>query len=50
VRAVQPGRIIQVHELMLSELGQNSARRLLGEEGLTGLPLEILPAGESTEA
>ena len=50
VRAVRPGRMIQVHELMLSELGQNSARMLLGENGLTGLPLEILPAGESTDA
>ncbi|WP_250006605.1 MBL fold metallo-hydrolase [Actinoplanes sp. M2I2] len=48
VRAVRPARVIQVHELMLSELGQNSARMLLGEKGLTGLPLEILPAGEST--
>ncbi|GIE82524.1 MBL fold metallo-hydrolase [Actinoplanes philippinensis] len=50
VRAVRPARMIQVHELMLSELGQNSARMLLGEKGLTGLPLEILPPGESTEA
>ncbi|GGN74666.1 MBL fold metallo-hydrolase [Actinoplanes lobatus] len=49
VRAVRPARMIQVHELMLSELGQNSARMLLGEKGLTGLPLEILPAGESTD-
>ncbi|GGN33110.1 L-ascorbate metabolism protein UlaG (beta-lactamase superfamily) [Actinoplanes campanulatus] len=49
VRAVHPARMIQVHELMLSELGQNSARMLLGEKGLTGLPLEILPAGESTD-
>ncbi|GAB3959516.1 MBL fold metallo-hydrolase [Micromonospora vulcania] len=48
VRAVRPARMIQVHELMLSELGQTSARRLLGEEGLTGLPLEILPEGESS--
>jgi L-ascorbate metabolism protein UlaG (beta-lactamase superfamily) len=50
VRAVRPARMIQVHELMLSELGQNSARMLLGEKGLTGIPLEILPAGESTQA
>lgn len=49
VRAVRPTRMIQVHELMLSELGQNSARILLGEKGLTGLPLEILPAGASTD-
>jgi L-ascorbate metabolism protein UlaG (beta-lactamase superfamily) len=49
VRAVRPTRMIQVHELMLSELGQNSARMLLGEKGLTGVPLEVLPPGESTE-
>ncbi|GAA2885043.1 MBL fold metallo-hydrolase [Actinoplanes cyaneus] len=49
VRAVRPARMIQVHELMLSELGQNSARMLLGEKGLTGVPLEILPAGESVD-
>ncbi|MBB2948527.1 L-ascorbate metabolism protein UlaG (beta-lactamase superfamily) [Actinoplanes lutulentus] len=48
VRAVRPARVIQVHELMLSELGQNSARMLLGENGLTGLPLEIQPLGSST--
>ncbi|MEU8665093.1 MBL fold metallo-hydrolase [Actinoplanes philippinensis] len=50
VRAVRPVRMIQVHELMLSELGQASARTLLGETGLTGLPLEILAPGESTGA
>lgn len=49
VRAVRPARMIQVHELMLSELGQGSARMLLGETGLTGLPLETLPAGDSTD-
>lgn len=46
-RAVKPARMIQIHELMLSELGQNSARMLLGDQGLTGIPLEILPPGES---
>ncbi|MEU4560584.1 MBL fold metallo-hydrolase [Actinoplanes sp. NPDC023936] len=46
VRAVRPARLVQVHELMLSELGQNSARTLIG--GLTGLPLENLPWGTST--
>ncbi|GAA2524477.1 MBL fold metallo-hydrolase [Winogradskya humida] len=46
-RAVKPSRMIQVHELMLSELGQNSARMFLGADGLTGIPLDILPHGES---
>jgi L-ascorbate metabolism protein UlaG (beta-lactamase superfamily) len=49
IRAVKPKRIIQIHELMLSELGQNSAAMFLGEKGLTGLPLENLAWGTSTE-
>ncbi|GGY15254.1 MULTISPECIES: MBL fold metallo-hydrolase [Streptomyces] len=48
VRAVRPGRTIQIHELMLSELGQNSTAGFLGEDGLTDTPLEILPVGRST--
>jgi hypothetical protein len=40
VRAVRPERVVQIHELMLSPLGQNSVARLLGEDGLTGLPIE----------
>ncbi|GAA3744601.1 MBL fold metallo-hydrolase [Streptomyces tremellae] len=49
VRAVRPGRTIQIHELMLSELGRNSAAMFLGEEGLTGVALEELAWGASTE-
>jgi L-ascorbate metabolism protein UlaG (beta-lactamase superfamily) len=49
VLAVKPKRIIQIHELMLSELGQNSAAMFLGEKGPTGLPLENLAWGTSTE-
>ncbi|MFE2378887.1 MBL fold metallo-hydrolase [Streptomyces sp. NPDC059398] len=49
VQAVRPGRSIQIHELMLSELGQSSAAMFLGEDGLTGIPLEILAPGASTE-
>jgi L-ascorbate metabolism protein UlaG (beta-lactamase superfamily) len=40
VRAVGPQRVVQIHELMLSELGQNSVAMLLGDKGLTGLPIE----------
>ncbi|SNY75416.1 MBL fold metallo-hydrolase [Paractinoplanes atraurantiacus] len=50
VRAVRPDRVVQIHELMLSDLGQNSAAMILGENGLTGLPLHRLPAGESLDA
>ena len=40
VRAVRPARVVQIHELMLSEIGQGAVARLLGEGGLTGLPIE----------
>ncbi|AGL16990.1 MBL fold metallo-hydrolase [Actinoplanes sp. N902-109] len=49
VRAVHPQRAIQIHELMLSDLGQNSYRMLLGENGLTGLALENLAWGDATD-
>lgn len=49
VRAVRPERVVQIHELMLSELGQNFAAQLLGEGGLTGLPLLRPAPGESID-
>ena len=49
VRAVGPKRVVQIHELMLSDLGQNSTAAILGENGLTGVPITILPPGESIE-
>ncbi|MFD6420861.1 MBL fold metallo-hydrolase [Streptomyces sp. NPDC060198] len=45
VRAVGPERVIQIHELMLSELGQISTARFLGEQGLTGVAIELLEPG-----
>jgi L-ascorbate metabolism protein UlaG (beta-lactamase superfamily) len=49
VRAVRPERVVQIHELMLSELGQNSAARILGEQGLTGIAVERPAPGETIE-
>ncbi|MBA5225810.1 MULTISPECIES: MBL fold metallo-hydrolase [Streptomyces] len=49
VRAVKPERIVQIHELMLSDLGQQSAANLLGEQGLTGLALERPAPGTTIE-
>ncbi|WP_426512473.1 MBL fold metallo-hydrolase [Dactylosporangium sp. McL0621] len=49
VRAVKPERVLQIHELMLSDLGQASTANILGEHGLTGVPIERLSPGESTE-
>jgi L-ascorbate metabolism protein UlaG (beta-lactamase superfamily) len=49
VRSVRPNRVIQIHELMLSELGQNAAAVFLGagENGLTGVPLTIVAVGDT---
>jgi L-ascorbate metabolism protein UlaG (beta-lactamase superfamily) len=49
VRAVAPKRLVQIHELMLSELGQRSTAALLGANGLTGIPLTLLAPGETIE-
>jgi L-ascorbate metabolism protein UlaG (beta-lactamase superfamily) len=47
VRAVRPQQIVQIHEMLLSDIGLFLASSLLGEQGLTGLPLTVVPAGES---
>jgi L-ascorbate metabolism protein UlaG (beta-lactamase superfamily) len=47
VRAVRPERVVQIHEMLLSEIGLNLAAALLGENGLTGLPLTVVQVGES---
>jgi L-ascorbate metabolism protein UlaG (beta-lactamase superfamily) len=47
VRAVRPDQVVQIHEMLLSEIGLNLAAMLLGENGLTGRPLTVVPTGES---
>ncbi|MFD2474113.1 MBL fold metallo-hydrolase [Amycolatopsis silviterrae] len=47
VRAVKPRQVIQIHELMLSELGQQSTRTFL--RNLTGVTETILGPGQSVE-
>src|SRR5580692_7036039 len=47
VRAVRPQQIVQIHEMLLSDIGLYLASNLLGEQGLTGLPLTAVPVGES---
>ena len=47
VRAVRPQQIVQIHELLLSDIGLYLASNLLGEQGLTGLPLTAVAAGQS---
>jgi L-ascorbate metabolism protein UlaG (beta-lactamase superfamily) len=47
VRAVAPERVVQIHELMLSELGQQSMAMFLSPDMLSTVPLTILPVGET---
>ena len=47
VRAVRPDRLVQIHEMLLSQIGLNLASMLLGDKGLTGMPLTVVPNGES---
>jgi L-ascorbate metabolism protein UlaG (beta-lactamase superfamily) len=47
VRAVRPESVVQIHEMLLSDIGLGLAANMLGEKGLTGIPLTQIPAGES---
>ncbi len=46
-REVAPRRLIQIHEVMLSDIGQQSMTRFLGPEMLTDVPLTIVPVGRT---
>lgn len=45
VRAVSPKRTIQIHDLMLSDVGRGSFAQFIGD--LSGKPLETLEAGQT---
>ncbi|WP_432561891.1 MBL fold metallo-hydrolase [Kineococcus sp. SYSU DK003] len=45
VRAVRPRRAVAIHDLMLSDAGQSSTARFIGELG--GVPLEVVPVGST---
>lgn len=47
VREVAPKRAVQIHELLLSELGQQLSTRMIGRGGLTEVPVTIVPPGET---
>ncbi|MEU1437830.1 MBL fold metallo-hydrolase [Streptomyces sp. NPDC005775] len=49
VRGVKPEHVVQIHELMLSDLGLRSTAGLLGEQGLTGIPIRHLEPGASLQ-
>ena len=45
VREVRPDRVIQIHEVMLSEVGQRAMATFLSPAMLTDSPLTVLPIG-----
>ena len=47
VRAVNPKLLVQIHEILLNEIGQQSLVRILGPNMLNMIPLTIVPVGES---
>jgi L-ascorbate metabolism protein UlaG (beta-lactamase superfamily) len=47
VRSVSPERAVQIHEIMLSDTGQQSTAMFLSPKMLTSVPLTIVPAGET---
>ncbi|MBT2502493.1 MBL fold metallo-hydrolase [Curtobacterium sp. ISL-83] len=49
VREVAPERAVQIHELLLSDAGQQMTVSMLGTDGLGGVPTTILPAGETIQ-
>jgi L-ascorbate metabolism protein UlaG (beta-lactamase superfamily) len=47
VRAISPERLIQIHEVLLSEIGQQSTRGFLSPAMLCAVPLTIVPPGDT---
>jgi len=47
VRAVNPKLLVQIHEVMLSEIGQQSVARIINPNMLSTVPLTIVPTGDS---
>jgi L-ascorbate metabolism protein UlaG (beta-lactamase superfamily) len=45
VRAISPERAVQIHEIMLSEIGQQSTAMLLSPKMMTDVSLTIVPVG-----
>jgi L-ascorbate metabolism protein UlaG (beta-lactamase superfamily) len=47
MRSVRPERAVQIHEIMLSDIGQQSMAMFLSPKMLTSIPLTIVPPGET---
>lgn len=49
VREVAPQRLIQIHEVLLSEVGQQTVAAFLSADRLTPVGLTIVPGGDTVE-
>jgi L-ascorbate metabolism protein UlaG (beta-lactamase superfamily) len=47
VRAISPERAVQIHEIMLSEIGQQSTAMFLSPKMMTDVSLTIVPVGDT---
>jgi len=47
VRAVSPEAAVQIHEIMLSEIGQQSMAMFISPKALTDVSLTIVPVGDT---
>jgi L-ascorbate metabolism protein UlaG (beta-lactamase superfamily) len=47
IQAVSAKRVVPIHEVLLSEIGQQSMAMFLGPEMLGQVPLEIVPVGDA---
>ena len=49
VRTVAPEQLVQIHEAMLSELGQQTMARFLSPQMLSTVPLTVVPVGATID-
>ena len=47
VLAVKPSQLVEIHDLLLSDIGHQIAGSMLGEQGPAGVPLTTIPVGQS---
>jgi len=47
VLAVKPSQVVEIHDLLLSEIGHQIAGSMLGAQGPAGVPLTALEVGKS---
>ena len=47
LRAVNPKLLVQIYEVLLSDIGQQSTARIFNPNMLTAVPLTIVPIGDS---